>query len=236
MTIIRNDHQLMYDTLKDKKSWDYIDTLGFRAQDIEESFMTMTLDVRNKKKDQYIENQLHIAPSMVGTFYYYLLTQKRIPSQYHYIKFYCYVHKDWVLREVGKEHYEGFIGRLSRFYPSMLRDIHFYHVLKESKKFERVLFTLKHDLEAKVDCFLRRNGKWYGIQMRTRTRRSDSFYKKKDKRSPIYVKAQLIDLPIDLTTAKSIQTKKDDIKLYDERHIRQVISCINKQLVHEYVS
>lgn len=227
-TVIVNDHQQVYEQLKDLRSWDYIDPMGMSVQAIEHFYQSMTLDVMRKKKDDYIEKKLHIAPSMVGYFYYFIQVYGRIPSQIEYIKFYYLANKQWVFKHVHPGNYhEAFFGRLSRFYPSMLRDIHFYHVLKESTQFEQVLFALKYDLEAKIDIFVKKKEQWYGIQLRTKTKRSNEFYEKKKGRNAMETKAILIDLPIDLSAAKSLTTQKDSVKLYDTRHVKQILTEIH---------
>lgn len=225
--IIVDDHRKVYQELRNKTSWEYIDPMGLRAETIEAFYQSSLLDVVGKEKDDYIENKLRIEPSMVGYFYYFLDCYQRIPTQMEFIKFYYLANKNWIAKNIGKGNYhKAFFGRLSRFYPSMLRDIHFYHVLKESKEFDKVLFSLKHDLEAKIDIFVKKNHQWYGIQLRTRTRRSNEFYEKKKNRNPIHTEAILIDLPIDLSTAKSLNTRKDSIKLYDTYHVNQVLQEI----------
>lgn len=232
-SVIVDNHKLVYQTLREKKSWDYIDPMGLTSAYIEKFYQSMKLDVMGKVKDDYIENKLHIAPSMVGYFYYFLHVYRRIPTQAEYIKFYCVANKSWVLKNVSeKGKMEAFIGRLSRFYPSMLRDIHFYHVLKESEEFEKVLFTLKYDLESKVDIFVKKKSRWFGIQLRTMTRRSNEFYEKKKNRNAVPTSATLIDMPIDLSKAKSIHTKKDAIKLYSNYHVEQLLQNIHNQNIH----
>lgn len=227
-TVIVDDHQAVYEHLKELRSWDYIDPMGMTVKNIEAFYQSMTLDVMKKKKDEYVEKKLHIAPSMVGYFYYFIQIYGRIPTQIEYIKFYYLANKRWVLEKMNPgNHHEAFFGRLSRFYPSMLRDIHFYHVLKECGAFERVLFSLKYDLEAKIDIFVKKHGQWYGIQLRTKTKRSNEFYEMKKDRNPIETTAILIDLPIDLNTANSLSTQKDSLKLYGEQHIQYILSEIH---------
>ncbi|QST02056.1 hypothetical protein IMZ31_21640 (plasmid) [Pontibacillus sp. ALD_SL1] len=227
--MIINDHQKMYESMKELKSWGYIDPIGYSSGSIEDYYRTCCLSVTKKAKDDYIENRLHIEPSMVGTFYYYMFMKKKIPNQVEYIVFYFAIHNEWVKHHVGKEYHEAFVGRLSRFYPSMLRDVHFYHVLKESDAFQKTLFVLKYDIEAKVDCFVKRKGSWYGIQLRTKTKRSNEFYEKKKFRNAMNVKAKLIDLPIDLKKARSLPTKKDSIKLYGREHVLLLTDIIGEE-------
>lgn len=227
MAIIYNNFEETYELLKDKLSWEYIDILHISVRSLEEFFKNMNLSVVGQERNPYVEDQLN-PPSLVCYFYYFLYLYKRIPSQEEYMEFYYLMNSEWVNTYVGKEYHAAFQGRLSRFYPSMLRDIHFYHLLKESKRFDKVLFVLKYDLDAKVDIFIKRNGEWYGIQLRTNTRNSDKYYKKKDNRNRIHVKAKLIDIPINLNRAKSLLTKGNDIKLYSDKHIKQILNKINE--------
>lgn len=227
MDILYNNFDNTYKLLKNKLSWDYIDILNISVESLEEFFKNMNLNVVGRDRSPYVEDKLN-PPSMVCYFYYYLYLYKRIPNQEEYINFYYLLNSEWVKNHVGKQYNSAFQGRLSRFYPSMLRDIHFYHLLKESKLFKRVLFVLEYDLDAKVDIFIESSSQWYGIQLRTNTRNSHKYYKKKNNRNMISVKATLIDIPINLNSAKYLSTKGNDIKLYSNIHIRKILNKINK--------
>jgi len=109
-----------------------------------------------------------------------------------------------------------------------LRDIHFYHVLKESEKFDNVLYNLRYDLFGKVDIFVQQHGVAYGLQLRTKTANSNKYYIKKPNRHAIPAKSVLLDLPIDLSQAKSIKTKKNWLKVYDVRKVHEVLSLIQQ--------
>lgn len=212
--------------MKDKLSWDYIDTLKMNVKFLENFFENINLDVVGKPRNSYVEDKLN-PPSMVCYFYYFIYLHKRIPSQQEYINFYYSVNSKWINTNIGKEYNGAFKGRLCRFYPSMLRDIHFYHLLKESNLFDKVLFVLKYDLDAKVDIFIKNKIQWYGIQLRTNTRNSHKYYQKKYTRNMIKVKAELIDIPINLNSAKSLSTKGNDIKLYSKLHINTILREIS---------
>lgn len=225
--LILNNHKLVYDCLKDLSSRDFIDTMNLKVEDIEDCYNKMLLDVMRKERNDYIEKKLKIEPSFVGFFYYYIKVYKKIPSQLQFIKFYYLTNLKWIKKNISSKNLDqAFFGRLSRFYPSMLRDVHFYHVLRETGDYEDVVYNLKSDLEAKIDIFVKKNGKWYGLQLRTLTRRSNEFYQKKKFRNPIESKAILIDLPIDLNTAHSISTRKDSVKLYNTYHSDMVLEKI----------
>jgi hypothetical protein len=225
--IICNDDGKIYTLLKDLKSWDFIDNLDLTAKQIEIFYSKMHLDVEHKERNDYVEKTLKL-PGFVSCFYYFIFLYEAVPTQEQYIRFYYYLNKEWIDKNIIDQYDEALKGRLSRFYPSMLRDFHFYHVLRESQHFEKVLFILKYDLEGKVDVFVRKDSEWYGLQLRTKTFNSDKYYKQKPNRNAIAVKATLIDLPISLKKAKSLNTLKDSIKLYDSSHIHIALDAIAK--------
>jgi hypothetical protein len=229
MEPIYNDFIKTYDLLKNQLSWNYIDVLNISVQSLEDFFRTINLDVLRKPKIDYVEDYLN-PPSIVCYFYYFLYLYNRIPNQQEYINFYYITNSNWIKKHVGTQYDEAFKGRLSRFYPSMLRDIHFYHLLKESMLFNKVLYVLQYDLDSKIDIFVKTRVKWYGLQLRTKTVRSEKYYNKKYHRNMIPTKATLIDIPINLDLAKSILTKGNDLKVYSNNHLNKVLEII---YIHE---
>lgn len=220
-------HQRIYNEIKDLNSYDYIDTLGYTSEDIENILASSELKVTGLPKSDFIENQVSLPP-FAAYFYYYLYSHKQIPTQEEFIHSYIKFYYPELLKIVPREEMKNLRARLSRFYPSIIRDLHFYHLLKESNQFQAVLFNLKMDLEGKVDVFVKQNGRWYGLQLRTLTARSNYYYEKKKYRNPIETKAVLLDTPIDLSNAKNVKTKGESLKLYTTKHIQDVINVISQ--------
>jgi len=226
--MIKNDYDKMYAEIADKPSWKYIDPLGLKLNEIEEFCSKMELNVEKKSNVKRVEEKMQV-PIMATHFYYYIYHYKKIPTQREFMKFYTNSNQKWVEKNINTiELKKALIGRLSRTYPSLLRDIHFYHVLKESGKFENVLYNLKYDLQGKVDIYIKHEGISYGLQLRTKTKNSDKYYKKKPNRGSIDPRAVLIDLPISLDDAFEVKTKKQSLKLYGEKQIEQVLNEILK--------
>jgi hypothetical protein len=225
VALICNDFEATYKLLKDKLSWEYIDVLNFSTQYLEKNLEQLDLDVMGKLRSDYIEDMIN-PPSMVCYFYYYLYIHKRIPNQKEYFDFYYLTNSKWIEENIGLEYDIAFKGRLSRFFPSMIRDFHFYHLLKESERFKKVLYVLKYDLDSKVDIFLKSDLQWYGIQLRTNTSRSARYFQKKPRRNMVNMKTKLIDIPLNLKTARSIITKGNDLKLYGKDHIHKILNEI----------
>jgi len=226
--MIKDNYQKMYNTIEKLSSWQYIDTLKLKVSDIERFCQNLELDVERKANNEKIEIQSQI-PIMATHFYYYLYEYKHIPTQKEFISFYIRANEAWIRKNVPtNELKKALLGRLSRTYPSLLRDIHFYHVLKESEKFDNVLYNLRYDLFGKVDIFVQQHGVAYGLQLRTKTANSNKYYIKKPNRHAIPAKSVLLDLPIDLSQAKSIKTKKNWLKVYDVRKVHEVLSLIQQ--------
>lgn len=191
-------------------------------------FKKIILRTESRSRSDEVEKRKNIKPSFVAFFYYYLFLHKRIPSQSQYTKFYLDLNINWVNQEFDTNSITYLLGRIARFYPSMLRDYHFYHLLKESEFFEEVRYSLEEDIFSKNDILVKRNGEWYGLQMRTLTNNSTYFYNKKENRNfkQSYVKS--IDFPIHLSNeATPIQTKGEELLLYNMSHVRKAISLID---------
>jgi hypothetical protein len=227
--LIENDHKKVYNTLRDVLSCDFIDPLNLTTDIIEQSFSSSELYFNKQDKDFFIEDKLHIEPSMVAFFYYFIAHHKKIPTQNEYIRFYVQCNMKWIAEKVTKHHFKGLVYRLQKFYPSMCRDIHFYHLLKEMKEFKHVLFSIKFDLESKIDCLIQnKSNKWYGVQLRTKTPNSNHYYNKKKHRDPLLTNIRLIDVPIYLNRSRSVQVKNNTLSLYDETHVILIRNEIEK--------
>lgn len=90
---------------------------------------------------------------------------------------------------------------------------------------------MKYDLSGKVDIFVQsKKGYWYGLQLRVSTKNSDFFYRKKPFRNAIEIPGlnRVIDMPLSLDKAKTIPTKKNDIKVYSEKDVKWLMSVIKE--------
>lgn len=222
----------VYEELCKKHSYEYIDTLNLNSMMIEKKYREDMLNVVGKPRNEEVERKINIKPSFVAYFYEYIRNKKEIPTQKEYITYYWLENERWIFDHLNQEQRKGLYGRLCRFYPSMLRDFHFYHLLRESNEYEKVYYNLKCDLECKADILVKKNGNWYGLQLRTKTRNSDYFYEKKKSRNVKGLNALLVDVPIDLQKAKEIRTRKNSLKLYginELQYIRNIIENIEEK-------
>lgn len=208
----------------------YIDTTKLTSNDLENILKNSMLDVTRKVRDDRVEKYMG-PPSFVAIFYYYIYHFQCVPTQQEYRDFYFLINKEWIHENVNEGLLEAFEGRIARTYPSLFRDIHFYFLLKETNAFKNVIYKLKYDLRGKVDIFVEsNNNNWFGVQLRVNTSVSNYFAKnRKPYRNLIEIPGVkvIIDLPLKLFTARSIDTKKDDLKVYSNKELLELMKIIN---------
>lgn len=215
--------------MMDKSSTEYIDNLNLTIKEIEKNFRLTKLSISQVKREVSVEQKL-MPPSFIIVFYAYMFENKKIPSQAEYLDYYYQMNSQWIQEKVDKTINEAFLGRLSRTYVSLVRDVHFYILLRESKWFSLVLHDIKSDLTEKVDVFVKsKKGYWYGLQLRVDTPNSQSFYEIKPTRG-VFSKVKkdwtFIDMPLNLNTAKAIITEQDLLKVYYYKELREVKGII----------
>lgn len=214
----------LYELMKHIQSNQLIDPLGLTSKNIETLFQNIALHTTNLPKEDWVENQLRNFPSMVLMFYAFVYAYRKLPDQYEFLDYYYRMNAQWVLKTIPDPMQAAFVGRLSRFYPSMLRDFHFYHLCKEDIRFDNVEYSLYLDLDVKYDLLITHEKKKYGIMLRTLTKNA-TFYLQEEKmhKKRQVVDAMPIDMPISLSTAKNVQTRHETLKLYHQGHIDELI-------------
>ncbi|QST02793.1 hypothetical protein IMZ31_19785 (plasmid) [Pontibacillus sp. ALD_SL1] len=221
--LILNDHKKVYQLLKDLDAREYIDPLHLNSCDIETFCEKMKLDMSNREKHETIERKKN-PPLMAAYFYYYLYYYKKLPTQKEFKTHYRRCNSTWIYHHIGKVYYKAFEARLDRFYASIMRDLHFYHLAKEEGDFE-IAFTLQQDIEEKIDLLVTFKGQKCGIQLRVGTEDSANYAAMKD----VHIKKEtpLVDFPLNLRKALVIPTEKDSFFFYgksDIQHLKKKIA------------
>lgn len=98
-------------------------------------------------------------PLFNKTLYEQIIGLKRIPTVEEYEKRYI---SKYSTRE---ENTEPILLHANRAYKSLLTDLHFYFVLKESRLFDKVAINYIHDTAAKTDILLEKAGRKMGLQL-----------------------------------------------------------------------
>ena len=189
---------------------------------IESQICTMKLFFPNQKDDKMEWKTM--PPPFINSFYNFIAEQNRIPEQlefwgYYYTQnkndFSDYIHKNIVLLK----------ARCMRAFPSFVRDIHFYYILDESKKFESVSYHPKIDIQYGIDFVVRYGGRLFGINCFINTTRSQKGRDKKQFRHPPVTKIVLVDLPVNFKGCKTC----GQFFLYSQRELQQLISILSKK-------
>ncbi|WP_191560677.1 hypothetical protein [Metabacillus idriensis] len=163
-------------------------------------------------------------PNMMYTLWGYICTYRRFPTQSAFVAFYLLVHQE------ALQGYEetAVTARLLRSYPSLVREIHFFQLVKESNVFNGVSYCSYNDVEGGIDFQVMLGGKEYSILCYIVTQRSLWFRKKKDTRhkNPIM---NAIEMPLDLTKGKKI----GNWIVYDQAQVDLLLNkVINYAWVH----
>lgn len=120
-------------------------------------------------------------------------------------------------------------SRLARFYASIMREFHFYHLVKESNLFDKVSYSLKQDIEHKIDCLVEKDKESIGIQLRVKTANAKRYAEKKTQRQFEDSGVMLIDVALDFDCAKEVPTKKDSFLFYDVSYIEEIVRELEKR-------
>jgi hypothetical protein len=116
----------------------------------------------------------------------------------------------------------GIKNRLLRTYPSLIRDLHFFYLLKNSNKFESVSYSLDADYYNGTDLKIEYQLKSYFISVFISSKRSID-YKNKKKDRHDYSNIPEIALKPELASLKRV----GEFNLLTMKHVEEVIDKIN---------
>lgn len=148
------------------------------------------------KSSKYIENQLlanykeetfqnreysrfkKSRPLLVKELYLLILELKDLPTLQEFQQSYQEKHP------VKEAKYFAEMTSLTKGYRSLVRDLHFYFLLKESGLFEEVKISYLFDLQAKTDILLREGQKLLGLQLFSGGKHMKAMKQQKAKKKP----------------------------------------------------
>lgn len=162
-------------------------------------------------------------PPINFVFYKYVFENDSIPSPQNVIDLYFELYEDNIKVIDGNAEMNGVIynlnalkARILRTYPSLLRDFHFYLMLKECNCFDKVIYSCADDIKG-TDITIVYKNKKYVISLFTDTKRSWSFKRIKDIFRHRYGKNE-IKVPMVLDKADQC----GDFMLYKESDVEYV--------------
>lgn len=154
----------------------------------------------------------------------YLPTQEDLAN--HYFDY----HKEKDLDTFTEKYRPAWKRRVEVSYTSIVRDIHFYHLLKEWNRdneiFDTVKYSVELDVEQGVDILIEFEGEEYYLNLYVDTSKANAFVdEKKDHRHEEH-DATEIHIPLNPNDAKIVETEGDDVWLYSEDHISQILATV----------
>ena len=197
----------------------------FTSKEIEDQISSYSLkfiDVR----DEEVEWKMSV-PMFVTSFYRYVSENKKIPTQRDLWIKYEGDNTEWFLeKSLDKEKKRALGARLYRAYPSLVRDIHMLFLLRETKLFKEVLYSISLDVMAGIDLIAFGNKNKYGIRLFVNTPNSDKAMEKKQDRHKNVGYLIYVNIPLSLSTAK----KCGEFYVYSDNEIEQMKTTIRREL------
>ena len=200
-------------------------SLNFTLQNLESQIQQISYHGNGLKKFPEIENaQL---PPFIQVFYYFIFENAKIPSVDEffstYTKWFGGITEDnKILLNNCLYNATGVKNRLFRTYPSLVRDFHFYVMLSESNRFDKVLYSLRADYQEGIDLKVITNNKEFCISILISTVRGEFFKLKKQFRHD-YTNTKEIILKAHFNSLK----RAGDVYLLTQNHLKKVLDEIN---------
>lgn len=166
-------------------------------------------------------------PPMNFVFYKFIFENDSIPSPQNILDLYFEFYSDRieVIYESAKidgisYNLNALKARVLRTYPSLLRDFHFYLMLKECGYFHKVTYSCADDING-IDITIFHNNKKYIVSLFTDTKRSWSFKRIKNIFRHKYGQNEL---KVPLVLDESF--KCGDFMLYKQSDVEQIINSV----------
>lgn len=142
-----------YEEFELQKALSYLKSAEYIEQQIIAEYMEpdfQRVEYRKYKKRR---------PLLVKELYLLILDLQKLPSLKEFEEAYFSQYK------IKETDYFSEITAVRKAYISLVRDLHFYYLLKESEKFDNVEIKYRFDLQAQTDILLQKNGKRLGLQL-----------------------------------------------------------------------
>ena len=208
--------------------------VSFTLEDVERQIRSINYndiydEYQNIKDEQGAEKEN--LPYLCHIFYHYIFANNAIPFPSELLNEYFKSYANVLVQQSdGSFTYKGKIyarcaieARLLRTYPSLIRDFHFYLLLREAKAFQKITYSCNDDIAGK-DIKILHNGREYVVSLLANTRRARLFKTIKNTFRHIYKEPE-IEIRLDFKTAKSI----GDIFVYDSSHVTSLIHKIKRK-------
>ncbi|UOE95098.1 UvrD-helicase domain-containing protein [Alkalihalobacillus sp. LMS39] len=146
-----------------------VDTRESKVISILRSSKRIEDSIKKNYKKKYAKVSRHPSvreeqmPIFVSFLYDLIIDMKNLPSNEEFIKEYM----DIYYEDVSQQQlvFFAYVYRVNQAYESLVRDLHFYFKLVESKQFDHVLLSYAYDIEAKQDLVVSKGQSKLGLQL-----------------------------------------------------------------------
>lgn len=173
-------------------------------------------------------------PPMALAFYSFLFKHETIPTEEEFLETYERLFSQHIIfndngtMDINYAHKTSHIfypeyyrGRLLRTYPSFIREVHFFSILKESGLFSNVRYSFEFDFEHNTDIIIDYNGKTYYLWLTLNTDKALTGLKRKLQKLQ-YAPAVIVKM--NLSKAKLC----GDFKLFSLETLKDLQNCLGK--------
>jgi len=168
-------------------------------------------------------------PMFIPAFYKYITEQGIIPQQVEFWEQYDDDNKsDPIIQQLNLEQREALKARVFRTYPSLVRDIHFALLLRESGEFDEVIYNQDLDITQGIDLVVIHIENIYVVNLFIDTQRAhEGRYKKQFRHEKLKV-TKNIELPVDFKGSKECGS----FFLYSTRELKMLQEMILDYEMH----
>lgn len=168
------------------------------------------------------------APSFTMTFYRFIMENDKIPTQTEFCEYFVNSvpnkehitakSKSWASSQSEIE--TGLKARAARTYPSLIRDLAFSMMLKDSGY--DTFWNPEVDVDCKADMVINYNDTLYGIAMYTDTKLGNSNRARKLDETEMPSELTKIELPLNLSSGEKV----GDFLMYGVRHKEKLLTML----------
>lgn len=197
----------------------FLDHTSLNSSEVEDTISTYKLtfiSIRNKK----IEWETKLPP-FIRPFYLFIYKSKRVPTQDEYFDFYISKNSEY-FNLFKKELLIGVKARLFRTYPSLIRDLHFSLLLKESLDSVTVFYNTSLDTKYDIDILLI-NTRYFGLALYTDTPNAIVARSKKKFRHNRFSNVEYVEIPVAFKASKECGR----FFLYGDRELKKVKKIVS---------
>lgn len=166
-------------------------------------------------------------------FYVHVVLYNEIPSVEELLREYFKLYKGEICREGSEVVFHGnrypFVDFFSRFlsaYPSLVRDLHFYLVLRSCEIFEDIEWSFIEDTFGGKDVVVRYDKQLFDISLFVGTERAKNFKELKNNKRHEYDEEHSMELPL----LREGAYKLGAFDLYGESHLIKVLDFVYQKV------